>query len=66
MLSDDITEKQYNLLKIPLLIVNSVLLTFMLTLVIISSILLDKNYLINDAEVETYELCQDQKEAEFR
>lgn len=66
MLSDDITEKQYNLLKIPLLVINSVFITFFITLILISSILLDKNSLINDSDVETYELCQDQNEAEFR
>lgn len=48
MVSNDISQKQYNLLKIPLLAINGILITYFAVLVAIGSIYFDDNYLILD------------------
>lgn len=48
MVSDDISQKQYNLLKIPLLVINGFLIIYFSLLVAIGSIYLDDNYLLLD------------------
>lgn len=50
MSSEDISEKHYNLLKLPLIIINSILIIYIVVPIFISIYLLEEHCLIVDSD----------------
>lgn len=65
MTSEDISEKQYNLLKLPLIVINTILIVYMVTLIVLSTFLLEEHCLIMDS-VDDFQDSLNRNESKHR